>query len=1037
MSNNEVNKRFSYIHKFIMIICIILCMKIMYLNIIEKEHYSMVADDSIYKDIVIPAPRGEIRDRNGVLLAGNKPIFTVKISKNEIEQFAKTNKQKKEKLNEVSAKLETILTKNKESIEDSFPIIIDKDEYKFYFDEEIRKWKESNNIEQEKTAKESFYIVAEKYIKQAGISMDLKSASTFEVQTMLNDAGIYPPISIKDNMEFTKILDKQQWLMNYGINTKDINAKDAFAKIRENRLIDASLSDVDARKILVIVDAVISKNYLQYEPTLIAKDISQKTVASIKENIVDLYGVSVDVEPLRYYPQGNLGAHIIGQIGKISTQDEHYLEDDRYSKADYVGKSGVEFVYEKHLKGTNGYEKVLVDSVGRKIQNIDYQDSVPGKAIYLSMDVKLQKVAETALEKTLKTLQVGGVYDSKWGDMKLRGATRVYKNANAGAIVALDVKTGKVLAMASYPSYDPNMFTTGLTKAQYESLQPENPNDPLSPKPLFNAATMTAVQPGSTFKMVSALAGLENGLNPYYSIEDKGVIEVGGVPFGNWLWNETRQTQGFENVITALRDSNNYYFYCISVGHNYATDEKIPMGDMRNGKSILEMAQKFGLDQKTGIEIYEVVGKIPDPRVKYEQQKASLKRDITNHMKDKFKDIKSDSPIYKERIETIISWIDENPSRAEIIKRLRTLKVKDAELEKIADLLKYTYFIHANWSTGDIFNMVIGQGEHQYTPLQIANYISAIANGGYINKVSVIEKLVDNQTGVEEVIENVRREVKLGNKGNLEYIKQGMIDVTDEGTAKDIFANFPIRVAAKTGTAETQGKIPTKDEVGYYLSHLADYGVDKTQVLELAKKLKSESKYNYKEEYYIQSAILELNPNLTLDNLNAYKETYADYSWFVAYAPYDNPQIAVVTLLFQGGSGGHAGPATRDVIAQYMGINDEEVLLNDEKDDLKIQTEKENIVKKEEYVPPVEPIYTQPVYTPPQTPKPPPKVDQQAPKEPQIQDTAPPSQEQVENTNQKNQEQPQQEQIQQQAEPPKETKVEEPVEEDVPIFEEP
>ena len=175
-----------------------------------------------------------------------------------------------------------------------------------------------------------------------------------------------------------------------------------------------------------------------------------------------------------------------------------------------------------------------------------------------------------------------------------------------------------------------------------------------------------------------------------------------------------------------------------------------------------------------------------------------------------------------------------------------------------------------------------------------------------------------------------------------------MEDVSDEGTAKSIFNNFPVKVAAKTGTAETQGKIPTKDEVYYYLSHLDNYYVDKYQVLELAKKLKKESTIDYKEEYYIKSAILKLNPKLKLDDLDRFKETYADYSWFVAYAPYDKPKIAVVTLLFQGGSGGHAGPASRDVIAQYMGLNKEEVKLNDEKDDLKIKVEqdKSNTEKK-------------------------------------------------------------------------------------------
>ena len=942
MKPGDINDRFRYIYGFITLVCVLIILRILYLGIVEKENYKSVAEESIYKDITIPAPRGEIRDKNGILLAGNKPIFTVTILKNEIDSSVSSVKERKLKINAVSKKISDILKNNNENIQDNFPINISNDSYTFIFDEDIKKWKKENNIDENMNAKDAFYKIKDNFVKQTGTVID-SNASVFEIQKILNENGIYPPISVTGDMEYTRALDKEQWLGNYGIKDTKISAKDAFAKVRNNRLIDEKLTDEQARDVLVIVDAMLSKKYLQYEPALISRDISQKTVAIIEENIVELDGVNVQVQPLRYYPQGNLASHILGQIGKISSSDESYLKDERYSKSDYVGKSGIEFAFEKYLKGTNGYERVLVDSAGKKIKDIESKESTSGNTVYLSIDAKLQKVAETSLEKTLKTLQVGGTYDSKWGDMKMRGATKVYKNANAGAIVALDIKTGKVLAMASYPSYDPNMFTDGLTQEQLKSLEPENPNDPLSPKPMFNAATMTAVQPGSVFKMITALAGLENGLDPYYSIEDKGFIEIGGVPFGNWLWNQERRTQGFENVVTALRDSNNYYFYCISVGYNYATDKKIPMGDMKNGTTILDMARKFGLDKKTGLEIYELSGKIPDPKTKYLQQQQYMKRDITSKMANYFKDInaQANEKQYEERINTIISWTDENPSRAEIIKRLANLNVRSEKLEEIADLLKYTYFNHANWTTGDIFNMAIGQGEHQYTPVQIANYISAIANNGYLNKVSLVDKLVEKQTGIQSVVEPEREKIDISNAQNYYYIQHGMIDVSDEGTAKDIFAKFPIKVAAKTGTAETQGKIPTKDEVAYYMSHLDYYNVNKDEVLALSAKLKENSTFKYKDEYYLKSAILSLNRSLTINDLDTFKETYGDYSWFVAYAPYDKPEIAVVTLLFQGGSGGHAGPATRDVIAQYMGLNNEEVQLNDEKDDLKIKVEQD------------------------------------------------------------------------------------------------
>lgn len=114
MNNNDLTNRFYYIYRFIVIVCIILCVRIIYINVVEGEYYSNIANDSIYKDITIPAPRGEIRDRNGILLAGNKPIFTVKISKNEIDRLGKTDKQKKEQINIIALKLSNILIKNKE-----------------------------------------------------------------------------------------------------------------------------------------------------------------------------------------------------------------------------------------------------------------------------------------------------------------------------------------------------------------------------------------------------------------------------------------------------------------------------------------------------------------------------------------------------------------------------------------------------------------------------------------------------------------------------------------------------------------------------------------------------------------------------------------------------------------------------------------------------------------------------------------------------------------------------------------------------------
>ena len=146
--------------------------------------------------------------------------------------------------------------------------------------------------------------------------------------------------------------------------------------------------------------------------------------------------------------------------------------------------------------------------------------------------------------------------------MPLRQAS----HANSGAVVVSNVKTGEVLAMASYPEYDPNLFSTGISQSDWESLQVEEDSGPLVPRPMLNIATQTAVMPGSTFKLVTSLAALENGLDPQAVITDYGYVEVGDQTFNNLAWTEYGITQGEENLYGAIRDSNNYYFYVLALG---------------------------------------------------------------------------------------------------------------------------------------------------------------------------------------------------------------------------------------------------------------------------------------------------------------------------------------------------------------------------------------------------------------------------------------------------------------------------------------
>ncbi len=905
----DTNNRFQVMYIFICIVFIGLFVRMSYMTIIQGEDFYSIAENKVYKKIESQAPRGEIRDRNGILLAGNRPSFTVLISQNELV---------KEKINDTSIILMDILRKNNELVGDDFPIKNDGNKLYFIYDEKISQWKEKNNIELNKNAKESFYNIVQN-IKEQGIIEITDEDSVYEIQKKINSAGVYPPISVS-KWEFTEETKKKEWLAKYKIKNNDIDAKSAYELIKEYYDIPKELEDRKVRDVLLIRDLLKSKGYFQYEPVVIATDVSEETVSTIEELSIDIPGVTVQIKPIRYYPNANLAAHVLGQIGRISTQEEinKFVNEKKYSNSDIIGKTGIEKKYEENLKGYNGYRRVQVDAFGRLINSIDFEPPVSGDTIYLTIDSELQEVAQSALEKNLNLIQMGGIFESEWGNVKLRGNSRVYSKAKSGAVVALDIKSGEVLALASYPDYDPNLFTTGVSVSDMDNLMPENLNDPLSPKPLYNIATMTSVQPGSIFKMITGLAALESGLDPNYKIKDQGYIEMGGRTFGCWFWNDYRGKHGEEDLVAALRDSCNYYFYCISVGYDYAKDKPIPVE--MNANKVLEMARMFGLDDLTGIQIEEIAGKVPNPDQKLEETKKSLYYAINGKMRSYFSDISSSSPLYEERINKIVSWMDENPSRSEMINRMKGLNVKEDLVIEIAEYVKYSFYNQGKWKTGDTFNLSIGQGAHAYTPLQIANYISAIANNGYLNNVTVVDKIEKYDKSDEKIIQRKSIEIPV-DKANLEYLRRGMIDVTDEGTAKEIFQNFPIKVAAKTGTAQKSGKIPVLDEEEYLISHLSDYNLKKTEVMNLANELSVESKENLAFHRYIRRAILELNPNLTDDDINRFKDNYDNFAWFVSYAPHDDPKIAVVSLIFQGGSGGYAGPVVREVIAQYFGLN--------------------------------------------------------------------------------------------------------------------
>ena len=992
MEERKKVDRLSIIKNLILVAFVVILVKILYMTTFKYEHYTELAENKTYKQLLIKAPRGEIKDRYGRLLAGNKNLFTVQVSGDGIKRKDSNGKSM---ANDICLKLINLLEKNNEEYIDEFPIYIQNGKYYYTFDKSIREYKDNNNIPQELDAKESFYYLVDKLVSEGVLTQDDRKLEVSKLQKKLNENGYYPPILVSKWL-FTEEKNKQDWLESYGIKDSKITAKKAFNEIRnsKNYQIDKDLSDSDARKILVVRDLIKSQGYSQYNPITIATDISQKTISQLEESAIELPGVSVAVEPVRYYPNTTLASHILGHMGKMpSGQEDKYLnreEGKTYSKGDTVGISGIEKSYEEQLRGVDGYKKVQVDALGRITRELDVSEPKSGDTVYLSIDKDLQEDTENALKGVLEALRVGGTYKSKYGNKTFSSAA---KNAASGAVIAIDAKNGDVLSMASYPNYDPNKFVNGISYEDYQALQPKNKNDVLAANPQVNLATQGVFQPGSTFKMVTGMAAIDNGLSPNYAIQDTGVIRLGGPksrPFADLIWHKSRSNHGYTDLYKAIQESCNIYFYTIGSGKNYTggKDPSVKVG----AKGIIEYAKKFGLDDYTGLneEIDERKGSVPNMAAKLETTKTLLRDYLTKEMANDFTDIsKSKNPKeYENRIEEIVSWADETKTvgRVEAMERLTKMKVKEDRVETLADSIVFSYLNFAKWSTADTFNISIGQGENQYTPAQMARYVAAIGNGGNLVELSVVDRVISNDYNNVDIDENKVEKIDFNNPEKLKDLIEGMKRVSTQGSGKGIFGpNYPISVASKTGTAEKSGKIPTENEVEYLKSHMSSYGVSLDEAVKLAEKmkkakekelteerineikeelkrkdLKEEERKSLEEELkdgvnvkledtdkvnasYLRKAIKELNPKITDEKIDSYKESYKSFAWAVAVAPADDPEIAVVAMIPQGESSSNAMLLIREVLGSYFDLDNNKGEKNNKNDENTGTIEKENI----------------------------------------------------------------------------------------------
>lgn len=586
-----------------------------------------------------------------------------------------------------------------------------------------------------------------------------------------------------------------------------------------NQSVDSIAEDIFAN--------IQNHQWERYRPVTILDDVRPELQAIIAEHQEELPGVSVEAIPVRSYPQHSLLGHVLGYVREISEAEITQFNKDPdaqaagfvYAQGDMVGKMGVEKTYDFWLRGKEGVQQVEVDNNARPVKKEILQAPEAGKTVQLTIDSDLQKVVDDSMDQVIANIQKDN------------------PTAHAGAAVVMDVNTGKILAMTSRPSMDPNDLIGIISEQMADKYWPQDPKR-ASEAASLNRALTGLYPPGSTFKMVTAMSALQMGVTtPSEKVDDK-LSSLGGpdsqksgfVEWGNNYF-------GMVDLYRALAKSSNIYF---EVMGRRVFDS--------NAEMIGQIAREFGLGVESGVDLPgEAKGISPSA----EWKKAYFTNIYKNAQESRDKSLAEIEKNYKPKLE----------QAADETARKEIQKEKDAEIAKVQDLYKQRSAEPLEWRPYDSYNNAIGQGYNAYTPIQLANYVATIVNGGKHFRPYVVDKLIDPLTGetVKQFEPKVLNTVSIS-PDVLEEVKQGMQDVmTGEGTASFLFYDVPeFSGGGKTGTAQ----IGSKDTI-------------------------SGDIYN---------------------------------GVFVAFAPYDHPQVAFAGVVEFGGHGGEtAGYVAKAAFMKYFG----------------------------------------------------------------------------------------------------------------------